>query len=290
MSSVFVSYARENIEEARKVVAALRRVGHETWWDQDSMSAGSRWRLETKTAIERSRFFVALMSSASEQKRGFVQKELTYALEVLEEYPDGRIYFIPARLEECKPSRAGLCNLQFLDLFPLFDQGIAKLLHTIAREVCSEAGTSGITAANQPIDPGFDQALSFLGQGLNIEATKLFKDLVALRPDVARYRYFLVLSGFYQVRPKLLKEQVVRRAEEHLKVALHFGPLEGRYPALLALIKSDFYEMNGMASSPPSVDDLVRLCGGIDRAAIREICDAMPCPGNRVWEWLRSRT
>jgi hypothetical protein len=98
---VFISYAREDQAQASNLYRALQRRGHEPWMDKQGLIPGQEWESVIRKAIGRADYFVALMSSKSVTKRGFIQKEIRFALDVLGEIPPGRIFFIPARLEPC---------------------------------------------------------------------------------------------------------------------------------------------------------------------------------------------
>ena len=108
---VFLSYAREDEEQARRLFDDLRGTGISPWFDKASLLPGQRWKTSIKAAIRDCRFFIAVLSSNSINKRGYVQKELKDALEVLDEYPASAIFIIPARLDNCAPSDDRLGDL-----------------------------------------------------------------------------------------------------------------------------------------------------------------------------------
>ena len=113
--SIFLSYAREDENKASKVYDVLNKRGHKPWMDKRELVAGQDWKLEIRKAIERSQYFVALLSRKSVGKRGFVQKEIRFALDVLGEIPIGQIYFIPVRLEQCEVPQV-IRDLHWIDL------------------------------------------------------------------------------------------------------------------------------------------------------------------------------
>lgn len=113
--SIFLSYAREDENKASKVYDVLNNRGHKPWMDKRELVAGQDWKLEIRKAIERSQYFVALLSKKSVGKRGFVQKEIRFALDVLGEIPIGQIYFIPVRLEQCEVPQV-IRDLHWIDL------------------------------------------------------------------------------------------------------------------------------------------------------------------------------
>lgn len=62
---VFVSYAREDVEFVRALVAGLERRGHEAWLDADDIPPSAQWRDEVKSAIERANAFLFVVSPDS---------------------------------------------------------------------------------------------------------------------------------------------------------------------------------------------------------------------------------
>ena len=125
---VFLSYAREDEASASRLHSELIKADVRVWYDQESLAPGAKWKLEVRKAIRRSRYFIALMSSRSVSKKGFVQSELREALNVLEEYPENETYLIPARLDPCEPPHDRLNDLQWVDFFPQWIAGTEKLL------------------------------------------------------------------------------------------------------------------------------------------------------------------
>jgi hypothetical protein len=79
MSSVFVSYCREDEVRASALAKALMRQGLDVWWDKH-LVANSNWRSEIEAAIERSDVVVVCWSKASVGERGaFVKDEASRA-------------------------------------------------------------------------------------------------------------------------------------------------------------------------------------------------------------------
>ena len=73
---VFLSYAREDEVSASRLYRELVKGGVKVWFDRESLEPGANWKSEIKKAIRQSRYFIALMSSKSVSKKGFVQSEL----------------------------------------------------------------------------------------------------------------------------------------------------------------------------------------------------------------------
>jgi hypothetical protein len=130
-ATVFISYAREDEDAAEFLYQELRVAGVAPWIDKEHLIGGQRWREAIAREIRDSDYFVALLSSAALDKRGFVQQEIRIALEVMETVPAGRIYLIPVRLEACEPRDPRLEGLHWVDLFPDFEAGFRRILGAI---------------------------------------------------------------------------------------------------------------------------------------------------------------
>ncbi len=118
----------------------LTSAGFDVWIDEKSLLGGQDWRATIKKAIRDSRYFLAILSKISIPKRGFVQKELALALDILNEVPEPNIFLIPVRIEECEPPQEELCNLHWVDMFPNWKDGLAKILKSIDVQAKKQVG------------------------------------------------------------------------------------------------------------------------------------------------------
>lgn len=130
-SIVFLSYAREDLEFAKKLYQSLINSGIRVWFDIESLLPGQNWKHEIQKAISESEAFIALLSKKSINKRGYVQKELRLGLGVFEQIPYSNIYLIPVRCEECYPEHPTLKDLHWVDMFPDFEIGFKKIISSI---------------------------------------------------------------------------------------------------------------------------------------------------------------
>lgn len=128
---VFISYGKEDGPSAKKLFEMLKTAGFEPWLDTESLLGGQKWRSTIPRAIKESRFFIALLSSSSVNRKGFINREIAEALDVLKEYPEDEIYLIPTRLDDCNPNHASLHDLHWIDLFPDWEEGIRNLFKAL---------------------------------------------------------------------------------------------------------------------------------------------------------------
>jgi hypothetical protein len=127
-SMVFLCHSSGDKEAVRSLYRRLSEDGIKCWFDEEDLLPGQNWKYEIRRAIKRSKFVLACLSTASISKTGYVQKELKYALDVADEQPEGGVYLIPVRLEECDvPDR--LTDFQWVDLFE--DRGYEQLLRSL---------------------------------------------------------------------------------------------------------------------------------------------------------------
>jgi hypothetical protein len=131
---VFISYVRQDAEAANRLYNDLKKAGLNPWLDTKSLLPGQKWKIAIKNAIRNSRYFIALLSSNSVEKRGYVQKELKEALQILDEFPESQIFIIPVRLDDCNINDSRLNELHRVDLFPDWEQGIQEALRSLRLE------------------------------------------------------------------------------------------------------------------------------------------------------------
>ena len=128
---IFISYAKEDYEIANHLYADLQKNGFIAWMDTKDLLPGERWKDRINKEIKDCTFFIALFSKQSVTKRGYVQKELKLALDVLDEFPESHVFIIPVRLDDCKIIQNKLTELQWVDLFLSYEDGLSRIISTI---------------------------------------------------------------------------------------------------------------------------------------------------------------
>lgn len=125
---VFLCHSSGDKGAVRKLHQKLLKSGFQPWLDEIDLLPGQEWESEIKKAVRHSDVVLVCLSASSLTRTGFVQKEIKFALDVADEKPDGTIYIIPARLEQCAlPDR--LSKWHCVDLFKL--DGFEKLVRAI---------------------------------------------------------------------------------------------------------------------------------------------------------------
>jgi hypothetical protein len=128
---VFLSYAREDIVFAQKLCNDLRHNGISVWFDETELQVGENWKTTIREKISISKFFLALISSSSINKKGFVQKEIEQAISVQKDKYIDDIFILPIRIDDCKISYPEFSSINYVDMFPDYDKSLNNLVQTI---------------------------------------------------------------------------------------------------------------------------------------------------------------
>jgi hypothetical protein len=128
----FLCHSSEDKAIVRKVYDEIVGFGYTPWLDELRLLPGQDWKAEIKKAIRKTDVVIVFLSKKSVTKSGFVQAEIKYALDVADEQPEGTIFIIPLRLEECGvPDR--LRQWQWVDYFKEnWRDQLYRALHTRA--------------------------------------------------------------------------------------------------------------------------------------------------------------
>jgi hypothetical protein len=112
---VFLCYSHKDFAQVYSLFRKLSSSGFDTWLDKVSLLPGQDWELEITKAVRSADIFIACLTQEFVSKSGFSQKEIRLAWDVAQEQPEGTIFIIPLRLEECEiPDRLKRwhwCNL-----------------------------------------------------------------------------------------------------------------------------------------------------------------------------------
>jgi nitrate reductase NapAB chaperone NapD len=135
---VFISYGREDADAAARLRDELESEGVDVWFDRNSLRPGERWKLAIANAIRKSKYFIALLSSSSVSRRGYLNAEIREALAVVAELPANEPFIIPVRLDECESTHPELSEFNRVNLFPSWDDGVRQL-----RQLFEQPSTDG---------------------------------------------------------------------------------------------------------------------------------------------------
>jgi hypothetical protein len=167
---IFLCHASEDKIKVREVNRGLKEYGHTTWLDEECLVAGANWQLEIREAIREADFIIVFLSSASISKRGYVQAEIKQAIDIHEEFPEGRRFIIPVRLDECEIPES-LRNLHCCDLFKA--GSFEKLLKAIDKHDNPQVNVA-ITKHKKTASSQFDEPLLEASKAGNLGSLKYY--------------------------------------------------------------------------------------------------------------------
>lgn len=125
---IFLCYAHEDVSRVHELYERLRNNGFAPWFDKQDLLPGQDWKSKITEVVKNSDLFLACLSQHSVNKTGYLNKEIVTALDVADEQPEGTLFIIPIRLEECGvPDR--LSQWHWCDLYE--EQGYEKLLQSL---------------------------------------------------------------------------------------------------------------------------------------------------------------
>jgi hypothetical protein len=125
---IFLCHALEDKKQVVDLYHLLIKQGADPWLDSEKILPGQEWNFEINKALDESDVILLCLSKRSVSKEGYVQREIRIALDHALEMPEGHIFLIPARLEECSlPQR--ISSYQWVDLFNA--DGMTKLLKSL---------------------------------------------------------------------------------------------------------------------------------------------------------------
>jgi hypothetical protein len=151
MSTIFLSYAREDKWYVDDVYLALKSASLSPWMDtppspheRDGIPPGAAWDDEIRNQLQEARVILIFLSSVSIAKQGYVQKEYRLALNEMMNRPHGTVYPIPVLIEPCKVPNVRVDTVRLTDFqwFELYSRGIEELVDYLQEIAPSTNGKS----------------------------------------------------------------------------------------------------------------------------------------------------
>lgn len=164
--------------------------------------------------------------------------------------------------------------------------GRDKIVH--GDEVYVQAGLSPSEALQDEAAYYYSLGVKYLEQRSYEQAINSLRAALEKAPATADLYYRLALAMSGRKRPRLWALSTVRAIEKHLRAAAELDSSCGHVYLLWALIKYDYYKLNGMFDRPPTVQQLLAQARSVDKEHLRELLSHTCLPGNEIWERLHS--
>lgn len=151
----------------RELYYRLSEAGFQPWLDERDLLPGQDWNLEIKKAVRSSDVVIVCLSKSAVNKTGFLQTEIKFALDIADQHPEGHIFVIPLRLDQCDvPFR--LSTWQWANMFEQDGyEKLVKTLHAKALDLGMLEPSKPLTQV--PIPQTSNPLLLTLAQGVTME-------------------------------------------------------------------------------------------------------------------------
>ena len=219
--AIFLSYASQDAEAARRICEALRAAGLEVWFDQSELRGGDAWDASIRKQIKECALFVPMISAATNARsEGYFRLEWKLAVDRSHLMADDQPFFLPVILDDSAEPTARVpdrfrerqwSRLKEESAIASFAERVRKLLAgatSPAINALSAAPVLGFTSTvvntpSQVADEGFWIAvLPFKVRGGSAEiaslAEALSEDIVA---GLLHFSYLRVMSRSASATP-----------------------------------------------------------------------------------------
>jgi len=128
----FLCYAKENKVVVREFSERLKAEGWiDPWFDEEDILPGQVWQDSVALGVRNSHAVMIFLSKVAVASEGFFHKEMKLALETAAEKPEGTIFIIPIRINDCEVPEM-LAKFQYVDYFGREENKTHVYSHLIA--------------------------------------------------------------------------------------------------------------------------------------------------------------
>jgi TolB-like protein len=106
-AAIFLSYARDDAESAKRIADALRAFGMEVWFDQSELRGGDSWDSKIKTQIRTCALFMPIISAQTQRRtEGYFRREWKFGVERTHDMAAGVAFVFPVVIDETQETEA----------------------------------------------------------------------------------------------------------------------------------------------------------------------------------------
>ncbi len=135
---VFLCHASQDKPIVRELYQRLNAEGWiDPWLDEEKLLPGQDWDMKIEKAVEAADAVIVCLSNNSVTKEGYVQRELKFVLDIALEKPEGLIFVLPLRFDDCETPRR-LRSWQYLDYFPVDYRKTAQEKLIVSLKACAK--------------------------------------------------------------------------------------------------------------------------------------------------------
>jgi hypothetical protein len=156
-NAVFLSYASQDAEAARRIAQALRAAGIRAWFDGSELRGGDVWDAKIRSQIDACSLFIPIISRHTQSRnKGYFRLEWKLAVDQSHLLADGIPFIAPVVIDDT-PQRGALVPPEFLRVqwtrLAATDSPapfVARVQQLLANEV---PAASSVSSASNPAAP-----------------------------------------------------------------------------------------------------------------------------------------
>jgi len=105
--AVFLSYASQDAEAAKRICDALRATGIEVWFDQNELVGGDAWDAKIRGQISNCALFLPVISASTQARlEGYFRLEWKIAAQRTHTMADERVFLLPIVIDHTRDTEA----------------------------------------------------------------------------------------------------------------------------------------------------------------------------------------
>jgi len=105
--AIFLSYASQDAEAARRICDALRAAGLEVWFDQSALRGGDAWDASIRRQIKECALFVPIISANTQaREEGYFRREWNLAVNRTMDMADDKAFLLPIVIDATSDANA----------------------------------------------------------------------------------------------------------------------------------------------------------------------------------------
>jgi hypothetical protein len=107
--AVFLSYASQDVEAAKRICEALRAGGIEVWFDQSELRGGDAWDHKIRKQIHDCALFIPIISAHSQARlEGYFRREWKLAADRTHDMAEEKAFLVPVVIDDATERSASV--------------------------------------------------------------------------------------------------------------------------------------------------------------------------------------
>jgi TolB-like protein len=189
-AAIFLSYARDDAESAKRIADALRAFGMEVWLDQSELRGGDSWDAKIKTQIRTCALFMPIISAQTQKRtEGYFRREWKFGVERTHDMAAGVAFVFPVVIDDTQEADATVpeefMRFQWTRLprgvpTPQFIEHVRQILDNPGKPASASRGAPPATPRAQTAGTAPPRARSFPPWAIGVIAALVVACVAAL--------------------------------------------------------------------------------------------------------------